>query len=282
MDHAEAQERIADLALEPRRLIDLEVEPTPEVRALIVHAQGCPACGADLDAWRRTHEAVLATGTGGDMLPRRELDADAGEGPLDPPPSLRMAVSAIPGRSPRLLDPLGATPATPAASGGRRRGWQVPALAAAIVVGLVVGVGALAVDQARQADLARRQAAELGALSTTVDRVLRDGDHTSIALIGQDGAPAGTAAWSSSDIVVMTTALTPPQPGTEYRCWVERDGRRTPIGVMRFADGVAYWSGPLDRYGDLSLDGRGRFGVSLEESGQGGTGAPVLVGELPS
>ena len=125
------------------------------------------------------------------------------------------------------------------------------------------------------------QASELAGLSTTLDRVLRETGHTSIALVGPDGAPAGTAAWSSSDIVVMTTALAPPGPDAEYRCWVERDGRRTPIGVMRFADGVGYWSGPLDRYGDLPLDGGGRLGVSLEVPGQGGGAAPVLIGELP-
>lgn len=270
MDHAEAQERIANLALEPRRLVEPGVEPEPEARALIVHAQGCPACRADLDAWRRTHEVVLATGTGGEI-------------PLEPPATLRVAVSAIPRRSPRLLDPLGAAPSTLIpASGGRRPGWQLPALAAVIVVGLVLGIGALAVDQAGQANLARRQAAELAGLSTTVDRVLRDSDHTSIALVGPDGSSAGTAAWSSSDIMVMTTVLAPPGPGAEYRCWVERDGRRTPIGVMRFADGVAYWSGPLERYGDLPLDGGGRLGVSLEVPGRAGSGAPVLVGLLPS
>ena len=118
-------------------------------------------------------------------------------------------------------------------------------------------------------------------LSKSVDRVLRDADHTAISLVGLDGEPAGTAAWSSAEIVVMSTALTPPGAGAEYRCWVERDGQRTPIGAMRFADGVAYWWGPLDRYDDLPFEG-GRLGVSLEVTGQPGGGAPVLLGELPS
>ncbi len=149
------------------------------------------------------------------------------------------------------------------------------------MVGLVIGVGGLAAEQARQADVARRQVSELTALSSSIDRVLH-GEHDAIALVGLDGAPAGTVAWSPAEIVVMTTALTPPGAGTEYRCWVERDGQRTPIGVMRFADGLAYWAGSLDRYDDLPLDGGGRLGVSLEQTGQGGGGAPVLVGELPS
>lgn len=281
MDHAEARERIADLALEPRRLVDLEAEPTPDERSLLVHAQGCPACRADLDGWRRVHEAVLMTQILDVPPPESALGDEGGARPLRPPASLRGAVSAIPGRSPRLLDPHGATASTPpAAPRGWRSSWQLPALAAVVFVGLVVGIGLLAVEQGRQADIARRQAAELAGLSTTLDRVLRETGHTSIALVGQDGA-AGTAAWSSSDIVVMTAALVPPAPGAEYRCWVERDGRRTPIGVMRFADGVGYWAGPLDRYGDFSLAGGGRLGVSLEVSGEGGGGAPVLLGELP-
>ncbi len=60
MDHAEAHERIADLALEPRRLVELETDPTPEDRALLAHVATCATCRADLDAWRLTHDAVFA------------------------------------------------------------------------------------------------------------------------------------------------------------------------------------------------------------------------------
>jgi len=285
MEHAEASARIADLALEPHRLLDLEADPTPDDRALLLHARGCPACGAELEAWRRTHEAVLMAAGSGDLETGHGRAAPAEDAPMEPPPSLRVAVSSIPRRSPRLLDPQGASPPPLAPDRQRdrsgRRGWQLPALAAVIVVGLVIGLGVLAVDRVQQADVARRQATDLADLSATVDRVLRDAGHASIALMAPDGTPSGTAAWSSGEIVVMTTALTPPGPGAEYRCWVERDGQRSPIGVMRFADGVGYWAGPLDRYGDLPLDGGGRLGVSLEAPGQAAGGAPVLVGELP-
>jgi hypothetical protein len=277
MDHAEAQERIADLALEPRRLIDLEADPSPEDRALLAHAQKCASCRAELDAWRRTHEAVYVGATLGDLR-----DVAPGDGLIEPPASLRVAVSAIPRRSPRLLDPDSARPATPIVASDRRRpGWWLPATAAVVVVGLVVGLGAFAVDRGRQADAARQQVSELVGLSASIDRLLQDAGHTTIRLVGLDGSPAGVATWSSGEIVVMTAALRPPGPGAEYRCWVERDGQRAPIGVMRFADGIAYWSGSLDRYDDLRLDGGGRLGVSLEAAGQGGGGAPVLVGELP-
>ena len=290
MDHAEAHERIADLALEPRRLIGLEHDPAPEAQALLDHVRTCTACRADLDAWRRTHEAVLGTAslaglvTAGHSGVAGAHDVPAPDDASQAPASLRRAVAAIAGHSLRPVETEGRpsvslAPTAPAAS--RRSGWRLPALAAVLVIGLVVGLGAVVADQVARADVARHQVEQLVGLSKSVDRVLRDADHTAISLVGLDGESAGTAAWSSAEIVVMSTALTPPGAGAEYRCWVERDGKRTPIGAMRFADGVAYWWGPLDRYADLPFEG-GRLGVSLELTGQPGSGAPVLLGELPS
>ena len=287
MDHAEAHERIADLALEPRRVIDLETDPKPDDEALLAHVRTCAICRADLDSWRRTHETVLATSFTGEAdaargRPAGPPDRPATDDVLQPPASLRMAVAAIPGHSLRPVESEGRPSTAPsAATAGRRSGWRLPALAAVLVIGLVVGLGAVVADQVGRADVARHQVDQLVGLSKSVDRVLRDADHTAISLVGLDGEPAGTAAWSSAEIVVMSTALTPPGVGAEYRCWVERDGQRTPIGAMRFADGVAYWWGPMDRYDDLPFEG-GRLGVSLELTGQPGSGAPVLLGELPS
>ena len=57
MDHAEAHERIADLALEPRRVIDLETDPTPEAQALLAHVRtGVP---------EDTHIWIVVQGTEG-------------------------------------------------------------------------------------------------------------------------------------------------------------------------------------------------------------------------
>jgi hypothetical protein len=283
MDHAEAHERIADLAIEPRHLVDLQVDPSPEERDLLAHVGACPTCRAELDAWRRTHEAVLEAARSGGIATERQPDGGLDRGSIEPPTGLRAAVSAIPRRSPRQLDPAGGAAAPLVAAARRPRpARQLVALAAVIVIGLVVGLGAVALDQTRQADIAEDQIKGLTALSTSVDRVLRDAGHTSVALVGLDGSPAGTAAWSSDEIVVITTALTPPGPGAEYRCWVDRDGQRTAIGVMRFADDIAYWWGPMGRYEDLPLDGGGTLGVSLELIGEDGGNAPILTGELPS
>ncbi|MET1232295.1 MAG: anti-sigma factor [Candidatus Limnocylindrales bacterium] len=282
MDHAEAHERLADLALEPGRLIDLEADPTPEERALLAHAETCSTCRAELADWRRTHSAVLAASTTGGIDPTGRLEIGSAESSAGPPTSLRVAVADIPRHSPRLLDPASERPGARMNGDEQRSRWRTSAVAAVIIVGLCVGLGAIAADQVQRADVARQQVRALVGLSTSLDRVLRDDGHTAIALVGLDGAPGGTAAWSSSEIVIMTTALTSPGPDAEYRCWVERDGQRTAIGAMRFADGVAYWWGSLDRYDGTPLDGGGRLGVSLEQTGQSGSHAPVLLGELPS
>ena len=279
MDHAEAHERLADLALEPGRLLDIEADPTPEGRALLAHAEACSTCRAELSGWRRTHQAVLEAAASGGIDPGGRLPAV--DGSEEPPASLRGAVAAMPRHSPRLLDPDSGRPARPVAAAAPRFGRRSSAVAAVIVIGLCIGLGAIAADQMNRADVARQQVRALVGLSTSLDRVLRDSEHTAVALVGLDGAPAGTAAWSSSEIVIMTTSLTPAGPNAEYRCWVERGGQRTPIGAMRFADGVAYWWGSLDRYDRTPLDGGGRLGVSLEETGQAGGHAPVLLGELP-
>ena len=114
MDHAEAHERLADLALEPRRLLDIEADPTPEDRALLAHAEECSTCRAELSDWRRTHQAVLAAAASGGIDPGGRLPAV--DSSAEPPASLRGAVAAIPRRSPRLLDPAGGRPPSPAAA----------------------------------------------------------------------------------------------------------------------------------------------------------------------
>ena len=63
----------------------------------------------------------------------------------------------------------------------------------------------------------------------------------------------------------------------EYRCWVEIDGARQPVGKMFFGGGIAYWVGPAPSVAGLT--GAERFGVSL--IGADGTQVgpdPVLVG----
>jgi hypothetical protein len=110
-----------------------------------------------------------------------------------------------------------------------------------------------------------------------MDRVLAAEPRWTVTLRTADGTPGGTLAWSAREVVVITSGLPAPGPGQAYRCWLERDGSRTPMGSMSFAGSTGYWSGPLSEYGSALRPG-GRFGVSLVPAG--GPGTPVLVGEL--
>ena len=52
MDHAEAHERIADLALDPSQLANLNTAPDQETAALRAHVATCSRCQAELQEWR--------------------------------------------------------------------------------------------------------------------------------------------------------------------------------------------------------------------------------------
>jgi len=107
-------------------------------------------------------------------------------------------------------------------------------------------------------------------------------DARHVALPGASGpTPSGSLAFSPSiaQLVVVTTGLTPPPAGMEYRCWVEVAGARRPVGKMFFSRDLAYWVGWAPAVSGIS--GRATFGVSLV--GTGGSSvdtAPVLAGAL--
>src|SRR6187549_150245 len=83
MDHAEAHERIADLALEPDLLAGLATSPAGEDAALREHVRTCARCQAELDDWR-TFQASLGTALDGNT--REQLE------PIVPPADLRRRV----------------------------------------------------------------------------------------------------------------------------------------------------------------------------------------------
>ncbi len=58
MDHAEAHERLGDLALEPERLAALDHDPAPVASALRAHLEGCDDCQLELESLRRTEGAI--------------------------------------------------------------------------------------------------------------------------------------------------------------------------------------------------------------------------------
>jgi hypothetical protein len=291
LDHAAAHERLADLALEPGAL-DRLGDPTTD--PLAAHLATCDACRRDVAAWRRTHARLdQATGGGVDRVDLADL---AGDPPVAAPPALRGAVleavrasraTGVPAtRADRTIVPM---PATGGGVATRRLAvapWRWPGdmtrrlLPLVAVLAIVAGGAGLLVDQAQRLDRARTEVARLEAVAASLDRVLNDPNHTSVDLRAADGSRAGTLAWSSRDLVVLTTALQPPPAGRVYRCWIERDGKRSPVGQMWFAGGTAFWNGTLDEWATTSFEAGGTFGVSLEPVG-GSTGNPaVLVADL--
>ncbi len=289
LDHASAHELLGDLALEPGSLERLAVAPDEAWAGLVAHLAVCADCRREAEAARRTEAAILdAGGRGGG------LTAIAAERPVTPPASLRAAVAAIPRtetaaptapRDRQAASSSGREPAAvPSVARPRRqapvRAFALIGLAAALVVG--VALGAFAIDATGRATTASADRERLQALIVDVERIIAEPGHVTVPLRGADGAPAGTIAWTDSEIAVVATGLPAPTPGTTYRCWVERGGVRTAIGEMTMIGSTASWIGSVDAWGTVSLSGGGRFGVSLESDNGGVSGPAILVADLPS
>jgi hypothetical protein len=262
MEHAEAHELLADLALEPSRLTGLDDAAAAETQPLRAHIAGCRTCAAEVVAWRRTW-SMFGDARGAGAAFDTEL--------LRAPAANRAAtLAAIAG------------PAVMAAPVVVTRRWPAPRalpwlLAAAALV-VAIGAGSLAWVRTSDLDRAHAESADLANVAATMDRVLADPVHWITPLTTADGAPGGTLAWSNSEIVVISAALPAPEPGQGYRCWVERNGKRTPLGSMDFTGGTGYWAGSMAGWADLLTPGA-RFGVSLVRV-PGGEGTPVLVGSI--
>jgi hypothetical protein len=306
MEHAEAHERLSDLSLEPGRLARLEDDPSSEIAALRAHLTGCERCAADLASWRRTWaEAGVAWRADDDGDPGPAgIGSGAADLPIRPPAHLRqrildairadspgpgqVAVPIGPGAAPvaardaeaELGVAAGGDASSSAAGEGRRarprrvvRPWWVAA-AASLVAVVAVTAGWLRTAEVEQL---RSEAAELAAAVATLDRVLATEPNWTVTLRAADGQPGGTLAWSQQEVVVITSGLPAPGPGQAYRCWLEMDGTRSPMGEMAFSRSTGYWAGAQREYGPGLRPG-GSFGVSLVQAGGGGT--PVLVGQL--
>lgn len=283
LGHAEAHERLADLALEPGALDRLG---SPATDPLAAHVATCGACESEVRAWRQTHAGLRAAlGSGAERLELRDLATDD---PVGVPPGLRAAVLGAvrdrpaSDRRPAVPLPASGDPRPVAPRSPRRLGGPGRLLPLVAVLAVVVGGAGLLVDQARRLDRAQQETAGLEALAATVDRVLSDPGHRVASLRGADGTASGTVSWSTQDIVVLTMALAPPAPDRIYRCWIERDGVRSPVGQMWFSGGTAYWDGSLDEWATTSFGAGGTFGISLEPIAGSEDNPPVLVADLGS
>lgn len=283
LGHAEAHERLADLALEPGALDRLG---PPATDPLSAHVAVCETCAAEVRAWRETHAGLeAARGAGVDHADLGDL---ATEDRIEVPAGLRGAVLRAVRDLPKAdlhdggVEPAARPSPTQPAERGRRPDVVRHLLPLVAVLGILAISAGLLIDQSFRLDRSRQETIALEAATATLDRVLRDPDHRVVDLRGADGTVRGSLSWSSHDVVVLTTALEPPPPDRVYRCWIERDGVRSPVGSMWFAGGTAFWNGSLDEWATISLDAVGTFGVSLEPIAAPAGNPAVLAAELGS
>jgi hypothetical protein len=110
MNHAEAHELLADLALEPPGRGS--PEGTEDRERLDLHVEACETCRADLVAWRRTHQAIDDALMAPDGTRGRLADVVA-EPATEPPASLRAAIAGIPGTGRDAMTPQPSTAPVP-------------------------------------------------------------------------------------------------------------------------------------------------------------------------
>jgi len=281
MEHDEVLDLLQDAAVEPGGLERLMAGDTPAAAVVAGHLAGCPDCTAELERLRRSVGVIrpIVRAVPPPELRQRTLDFVAAVGrprtPGDAAPSLRAA-----GVENRAAEPdvVGISPP------GQRRMPPLRTLAAlaAVLIVAVSGTG-LFVAAGRDA-VARDQAAEVEALGDVARSTLRieaqpDARRVTLAA-ANGGTTTGTLAFSpgTKELVVVAEALARPPAGSEYRCWVEVNGARQPIGKMFFGGDLAYWVGPVEAI--KSLPAGARFGVSLVDlKAPGSPGQPVLEGD---
>ena len=256
MDHAEAHERIADLALEPGRLADLPNSPANDDAALREHIRTCARCRAELDDWASFQSSL---GSALDGNTREQLE------PITPPADLRRRVLQSVHADPK---PVGTEVRVVPLAGRRRLISSTAWLALAAVFALVaVGLGLLFVrDQSARFAQSQLEHQWLTDTVAAMNRILVTPDHHVVSLATTEGTPAGTLAWSRHDLVVLSRGLPEPASGQVYRCWLNYEGTDTPMGWMWFVDGNAFWTSSTNDWASIDLNPDKQFLVTLESS----------------
>jgi hypothetical protein len=284
MDHAEAHERLSDLALEPAAIESLATAVDPVSRALRAHLATCPLCAADLSGWQRTWAAV-----GASRLPGHETGGHDTGDPDARAPRLLVAPAGLRARVLQSIERLPApSAATERTSGGpglglprhrlaALRGRAIGLVAAAAVVAAVLA-GGLAIQSRLDLQHARTDNAALASVQASMSRILAQPGHTEVPLRAADGSTGGVLAWSDTEFAVLTSDLATPGEDQTYRCWIELGGTRTVLGDLAFSGATASWSGSMSGWQWYFAPGA-TFGISLY-SDAGSSPAPVLAASL--
>lgn len=269
MDHAEAHERIADLALEPSRLGGLQSSVSMEDRSLREHIATCPRCQTELADWQQLQSVV------GNTLPR--ADHDEAE-PILPPAALRRRILAAAHAEPRKQADAPIDIAVARSSRIRRSGAVLLALAAALAI-VAAGLGVWVINDQGRINAAAEDQRALAGLAAAMNQVMTSADSHSVSLKTADGNVGGSIAWSRHDLVVTASNLSAPAPGQTYRCWLVYEGKQSAIGEMRFAGKTAFWIGWTQDWASVDLGPDAQFLVTLEASQSPGTttSGPVVL-----
>lgn len=271
MDHDDALEELELAAVEPGGLDRLIAGDTVTAAAVAAHVAGCERCADEMERLRRAAPLlrdVVRTLPADDLRDRTLAYVGARGRPRTAP-----APSVMP------------APAAPAAASTPTRRSVLPwvaTIAAAVV--LSVAASSIIIGSRVDDQLAAQEQAitQLSAVTTATLAVTAQPDVERVALTATDGSmTTGTLLFSPSttELVVVATDLAAPPAGQEYRCWVEVDGARAPVGKMFFGGDLAYWLGDVAVLDGLTAPAT--FGVSLSEIGvTTPDSVPVIAGEL--
>ena len=287
MDHDEVREQLELAATEPAGIDRLMAGDTPLAAAIAAHLAGCSSCTDELDRLRRASiiigDAVRTTPP--PELRERTLAFVREVGRIrDPAPEVALTPASP--APPVALAPVAVAAATAPAASGRGLAW-VGAIAAAVLI--AVAATAFVLDRqsgnqlaAAQEALAAAQEDSAGLAHVTAATLALAGesDAENVRLAGTDDR-WGRVVYSADkgELAVIASGLTEPDGDREYRCWVEIDGQRTPVGKMFFGGDLAFWAGPVETIDDLPPGSR--FGVSLADTAGSDVGEPpVLTGDV--
>ena len=299
MDHDEVLEQLELAAVEPDGLARLAAGDTVAAAAVAGHLVGCESCSEELRRLGRAAPLlrdVIRTTPPSDLRERTlafvRAHADAAKEPAPAPVPVFRPIATT--ATPTMADPIALAPTDPApphtATGvvaAPPRSWsRVLPWVATLAAAVVLSVAATSFLVGRQLDegLATQARAIEGLEKVTLATIAitADDEAQRVSLAGTDGsATTGSLLFSPKTrlLVVVADGLAGPPAGREYRCWMEIDGQRTPVGKMFFADDLAYWVGDTP---EVSGAGPGTtFGVSLTDVGGSSLEAdPVIAGQL--
>ena len=278
MDHDEVLEQLELAAVEPDGLARLVAGDTAIAAAVAAHLAGCDACATEfqrLDRAAPLLRDVVRTTPPADLR-ERTLEFVRVHGV----PRGEAAAAAAPSGPAGAATPARRAVAEPRSRLARALPW-VASIAAAVFLSVLATT--FVVDRQLSQRLADQDRA-IGGLeavtSATID-LTAEPDVQRVSLAAADVDTTGSLIFSprTTKLVVVASGLQRPPEGREYRCWVEIDGKREPVGRMFFADDLAYWVGDTPAISDVPPGTT--FGVSLAELGSPSIDAPpVITGQL--